>query len=220
MHDKLFERQFDLFLQKQKAEASPRRREMLEKDLTGTIKLFKEALWPVFKSFEGFVLEYEIKGPGGISIFLDVFYCPYRSSFECEGYSAHAETITRSRFDFEKQRIRTMLLHGITYIPFSWDELEKKGHLCRAFVQEMVAKFTSREQHELNIYEKEIIRAFAVSRQSFKIDEVCGLIQKKTTFSRLVVKSLIEKGLIRPARPTLKRHHEFLVEETALFYLQ
>lgn len=220
MNDSIFEKQFETFLQKQKEKANPRRVEMLEKDLTGTIKMFKEALWPVFKSFEGFELEYEIKGPNGVSIFLDVFCIPLRSSFECEGFSAHAETITRSRFDFEKQRIRTMLLLGITYIPFSYDELDKKGHLCRAYVQELVTKLTSRAQLELSVYEKEVIRAFAFSQQTFKIHDVCELIQMKTTFSRQVIKSLIEKGLIRPTRPARVRNHEYVAAAAALQHIQ
>lgn len=220
MFESTFEKQFDAFLLKQRMEASPRRLEMLEKDLTGTIKLFKEALWPVFKSFDGFELEYEIKGPNGVSIFIDVYNKPFRSSFECEGFSAHAESITRGRFDFEKQRVRTMLLNGISYIPFSWDELDKKGHLCSAFVREVIARLTSKAQLELSVYEKEVIRAFVVSQQTFRILDVCELIQKKKTFCRQVIKSLVEKGLIRPALPARMRNHEYIVEESALQYIQ
>lgn len=220
MKESLFEKQFDVFLQKQKEEANPRRLEMLEKDLTGTIKLFKEALWPVFKSFEGFELEYEIKGPNGVSIFLDVFNKPFRSSFECEGYSAHAETITRSRFDFEKQRVRTMLLHGITYIPFSYDELDKKGHLCKSFVRDLLAKLSSGIQSELTLYEREVIRRALELDRPIRLKDINECLGKKRDFSRRVINSLLQKQLIQAVGPGTQRNHRFVLVDDALRYVR
>ncbi|RJX38205.1 hypothetical protein D3P09_19255 [Paenibacillus pinisoli] len=117
--DVLFEKQFNVFLEDQKSKASARRMEMLERDLTGTVKLLKEVIWPIFRSFDGFELEHEMKSSSGVSMFIDVFYKPYRIAFECDGFVPHAETITRKRFNFEKYRVRTMNLYGYVYIPFT-----------------------------------------------------------------------------------------------------
>ncbi|MEK3881693.1 hypothetical protein [Paenibacillus sp. PL2-23] len=214
--DAVWEREFNLFLEQQKRAANARRLEMLEKDLLGTKKLLKEVIWPVFCSFDGFELEYELKGVNGVSIFLDVFYTPLRLAFECEGFSAHAETITRRRFDFEKYRVRLMLLQGICYVPFSWDELDDKNHLNVSYLRELIGKWTSGKENELSIYEREVIRAYGGVEYVFNAANVCDLIGKKKSFSQKVIKSLHEKGLIKPHRPGLKRHHDFLVEAGAL----
>lgn len=217
--DSVFEREFSLFLEQQKSKANARRLEMLDKDLTGAKKLMKEILWPVFQSFDGFVLEHEIKGASGVSIFIDVFYAPLRLAFECEGFSVHAETISRRRFDFEKYRVRLMLLQGIHYVPFSWNELDERSSLNINFIKELVGKLASGKQHELTVYEREVIRVYAASQSPFNIANVCQLIDKKTTFSQKVIKSLIEKRLVKPYRSGLKRNHVYLVEVSALEYL-
>ncbi|MFF2888826.1 hypothetical protein [Paenibacillus sp. NPDC057967] len=129
----LFEKQFEVFLESQRTKASARRLEMLERDLTGTIKLLREVIWPIFRSFDGFELEYEMRSPNGVTMFIDVFYQPYCIAFECDGYSAHVEMITRERFNFEKSRVRSMLLKGYAYVPFSWDELDKKSVFLQKF---------------------------------------------------------------------------------------
>lgn len=220
MHAVQFDAQFDAFLAEQRSSASVRRKEMLEKELTGTIKLFKEVLWPVFKSFEGFELEYEMKSSTGVSVFIDVFYKPYQLAFECEGFGPHAETISRRRFDFEKSRVRTMLLYGYVYIPFSWDELDEKGPHCRGYVEELLGRYTGGERHSLNIYESEVIRYGAARSRTIKLRDVCLCLNKKDSFCRRVLKSLLEKKLIEPANAGLKRNHEFKVSLQALKYLR
>lgn len=49
----IFEVEFEKFLDEQRNAAVGRRLEMLQKDLVGEKKMFKEVLWPVFKSFDG-----------------------------------------------------------------------------------------------------------------------------------------------------------------------
>ncbi|MDG0794648.1 hypothetical protein OMP38_30260 [Cohnella ginsengisoli] len=50
------------FIEKQRKSAAGQRLAMLNRDLSGTIKLLTDILLPVFGSLEGFHLEYEIVG--------------------------------------------------------------------------------------------------------------------------------------------------------------
>ncbi|MEK3781067.1 hypothetical protein [Paenibacillus sp. FSL R5-0810] len=103
-----FEDRFNLFLKEQKSTTDKRRLEMLNRDMTGTKLLIKNVVLPVLGTLQGVDLEYRIKNSAGVSLFIDVFYTPLRLGLECEGFAAHAETITRERFSFERSKIRTM----------------------------------------------------------------------------------------------------------------
>jgi len=109
----LFEQEFRRFVEEQKSGAVGRRLEMLEKDMIGEEKLFREVLWPIFGSFKGFVMQYELITLTGVTIYVDAFYEPYLIGFENEGFVAHAENISRDRLDFERSRVRTMASRGV-----------------------------------------------------------------------------------------------------------
>lgn len=126
-----FEQEFELFLKEQQRTAKGQRLELLKKDLIGEKKLLREIIWPVLKSFRGIILEYELVSASGVKIYIDIFYEPLGLAFESEGYVAHAENITRDRFSFERARVRTIAMYGYKYIPFSWDELNKKPDACQ-----------------------------------------------------------------------------------------
>ena len=126
-----FEEAFVRFLEKQREEAVGVRLQRLSGDLTGEKKLLK-MLWMVFRTLDGFRLEHEITSSSGYKIYIDVFYEPLGLAFECDGFIVHAELISRDRFDMERMRIRRIVACGFVYIPFSYDELDKKPEQCRA----------------------------------------------------------------------------------------
>ncbi|OUS77594.1 hypothetical protein B1748_07300 [Paenibacillus sp. MY03] len=213
-----FEDQFDAFLQQQKKEASSRRLEMLERDLSGTIKMFREALWPIFQTFEGFILEYELVLPNGVHFFIDVFYAPFRFGFECEGFSAHAETISRDRFSFEKARIRHMLLSGCVYIPFSWDELDKKGLQCRDFVCELLRGYNDLNtlNSTLTPYEREAIRCALNLSRPVSVRDLCKSLGRKKDYVNKMIGSLLEKSVFQLTNVAYKRNRTFIVSQNAV----
>ena len=130
------------FVEEQRASARGQRKELLERDLSGTIKLL-EYLWTVLGSFEGITLEYEFTGANGERNYIDVYYEPLGIGFECEGFVPHAETITRRRFSFEKRRIRRKARLRIVYYPFSKDELEYEPEMCCQDLREIIGIHTS-----------------------------------------------------------------------------
>lgn len=217
-----FEEAYPTFLNEQIRNASGRRFEMLQKDLTGEIKLLKEVIWPVFKTFEGFTLEYEMKSISGVHIFADVFYHPLRIIFESDGFVAHAEKITRERFSFERGRMRTFAMYGYKYVPFSWDELDKRPEDCRRTVYALLGKYTGSDDRalkELTVFEREVIRYALRLHRPFQIADVCYCLQVGKDTARKVLKSLHEKGLIRSGGLGTEKIRNYVLSERAQDYL-
>ncbi|XEC96099.1 hypothetical protein AB6A23_05940 [Paenibacillus tarimensis] len=211
----MFEQEFKKFLQEQKRTATGGRLEQLNKDLTGEKKMIGEVLWPVLQSFEGLTLEYELISTSGVRIYIDAFYEPLGLAFESEGYIAHAEKISRDRFSFEKVRVRTLAAYGYFYVPFSWDELDKKPEACRRSVYELLGRFSSSANVEITIYEREVIRYALYLNRPLRLGDVCNCLQLSPPASRRVLRKLMEKKLVRPVNQEKERYHTYIVEKDA-----
>jgi hypothetical protein len=209
----MFESAFEEFLKEQRRSAVGVRQEMLQKDLTGTVVLMR-MLWSVFQSFDGFTLEYEIVSLSGVKIYIDVFYKPLRLGLECDGFVPHAEMIMRERFTFERMRIRTLVMYGIRYIPFSWDELDKKQEACRRMMYELLGRYGG-SQHRLSVNEKEILRDMMRESRPLQLRDACECLGLAEEASRRVIRNLIEKNLVRPAGAGAVRFHSYKLEEQA-----
>lgn len=129
MMDSKFEQAYHAFLERQKHLATGMRLEMLNRDLTGTKKLL-EVLWAVFGKFDDMELEFEQMSTSGVKIYPDVWHRGLRIVFEAHGYVSHAEKMTREKLSFEQMRIRSFMTYPYKYVPFSWDELDKKPEMC------------------------------------------------------------------------------------------
>jgi hypothetical protein len=218
----LFEKMYEEFLEKQRSEATGQRREQLYKDLTGTKKLLEVVLWPVLKSFEELILEYEFVSASGVKIFIDVFYVPLEFAFESEGYVAHAENITRDRFSFERMRVRSMAICRYLYIPFTWDEMDKKAETCRRVLYELLgrySKLTGGSYSELSLFEREVIRYMLRLNRPFRLGDACHCLQSGPEFSRQILRSLMDKKLLKPLTNNAHRHHAYVLEDLAQDYL-
>jgi len=217
-----FEREWDSFLQREIQAAKGRRLERLQGELFGEKKMFREVLWPVFQSFEHFSLEYELKSITGVTIYVDALYHPLRLAFESEGFVPHAENITRERFSFERMRIRTLALYGYKHVPFSWDELDKHAESCRRFLYEMLGRYTGSDDHavrNLSVYEREVIRCANRLLRPIKLQDVCECLGLKKEAARNVLRSLMEKKLVRPLGQGSKRIKLYVLEERAGNYI-
>lgn len=213
----MFEEAFGRFLEEQRSSASGQRLERLHKDLTGEKKMLGEVVWPVLRSFEGITLEYEIISLTGVKIYIDAFYEPLRWALESEGFVPHAQNITRDRFDFERMRVRTIAMYGYTYIPFSWDELDKKPEACRRAVYELLGRHsTEGSAPGLSVYEREVLRYAMRLNRPLRPADVRDCLRLGTTASRQVLRNLMEKKLIHPATGTTHRHHQYIMDKCNL----
>lgn len=217
-----FEAEFEKFLADQQREAVGQRLEMLKRDLTGTKKMLEVAVWPVFRSFEGFVLEHEIISQTGVAIYIDAFHEPLRLAMESVGYAVHAQNITRERFDFEQMRIQTITAFGYKYIPFSWDQLDKKPEACRRLMYQIVGRFGStagKAFEELDVYERELLRYMLVLHRPLKPKDARLCLGLAQDACRRILRKLMQKHFIRPANGTLHRHFEYVLEPKAFEYM-
>ncbi len=199
-----FEEAYEAFLEEQRRNATGMRLEMLNKDLTGTKKLL-EMLWYVLGTFEDLVLEHEVMSLSGVKIYVDVFHRVWRVAFEADGFVVHAEKITRDRFSFERMRVRTLMNLGYRYMPFSWDELDKKPDACRRSVYEMLGRFGGNGSAdrggglgwmELPVYERELIRCAWLNNRAFGMKEACEWLQVGTEAARCVIRQAEARGLL------------------------
>ncbi|MFF2885710.1 hypothetical protein [Paenibacillus sp. NPDC057967] len=212
----MFEKEFRNVVEAQKQGAVGRRLEMLEKEMTGEEKMFKEVLWPVFGSFKGFIMQYELLTFTGVTMYVDAYYEPNRIAFESEGFVAHAENITRNRFDFERNRVRSMASKGITYYPYTWDEMNKKPEVCRSALYEFLGKNRNLADEGLTIYEREVVRNALLLERTVRVADVCEWIGRSADVSRGVLKSMTEKSLLKPMRDDRIRHQEYQLDERAI----
>ncbi len=222
MLDVEFETEYERFLEKQRRSATGRRLEMLQRDMTGEKKLLKEVIWPVLRSFEGILLEYELISTTGVKIYVDVFYLPLGIIFEVEGFVVHAEKITRERFTFERMRVRTMVMYGYKFVPFSWDELDKQPEVCRRAVYELIGRFSSPvglAHKELSMPEREVLRYALVLNRPLRPSDASYCLQLGPEATRLVLRKLMNKKLLKSLGGSKQRHHQYTLEEKVREYM-
>ncbi len=160
----------------------------------------------------------------GVKIYIDIYYEPLGIAFECDGYVFHAELITRDRFSFERMRIRSMAMKGITYIPFSYDELEKKTEACQAHLYMLFGRFESNANTtafmDLKVQERELLRYMNRLDRKFGTQEAAECLKCCTKASRKILRALADKQLIHPLGSGTRRHHYYELTDQAREIIQ
>ncbi len=212
-----FEEEYAKFLASQMRQASGMRLEMLKKHGAGEKKLL-EILFSIFKSFDNFILEYEIVTSTGVRNYIDAFYVPLGIAFEAEGFVVHAEKITRDRFDSERNKVRSAAIKRYIYFPFTWDDMDKRPDLCRRAVYELLGQYAmdgGSNDSELTIYEREIIRRGLQHKDTLSFSNMCVILNSSARFTRSVIQRMVEKRILRPTKPGAKRVHRYVLDQDA-----
>lgn len=207
--------QIERFLTEQRKGASDRRKEMLEKDLAGELLLLKEVLVPVLGSLEDVEMEYELTSMSGFRIYADFCLLKYRMILEVEGFVVHAESITRSRFDTERMRIRTFAEQGYIYVPFTWDELVKQPDVCRRALYAIIGRLGGEQSRhsKLSVRENAVLRYMLLMKRSICLADVRRCLRVSTPTCRRVLKSLIREGYLMQASGGPVRIHTYQLTE-------
>lgn len=211
-----FDESYAAFLEEQRRKATGMRAEMLSKDLTGTKKML-EVLWPVLGTFDLLELEHEITSLNGPKIYADSFHRGWDAVLEADGYVVHGELITLDRFSFERMRVRTFTNLGYRYMPFSWDELDKKPEACRRSVYEMLGRFGGSKATgsggvswmELSVYERELVRCAWLHGLPFGMKEACAWLLCKEDAARTVLRTLESRGFLQRVGGSVKHAHQY-----------
>lgn len=217
-----FEREFSKLLETEKKRASGQRLEMINKDLIGTIRMLEVTVWAVRRTLAGITLEKEIVNRSGYRFYIDAFEDFSRLALEAEGYAAHAQNITRPRFNMEKSRVRTIAAYRYVYTPFTKDQLEESPEECRSSYSELLASYgmvgANAAYEELSIHEREVLRfAKHLNRPLLPADAFfclgCG-----RDFTLKLLKGLVEKELLIPSGKGTLRYRKYILTDRAYRY--
>jgi len=223
MYHSFAEKEYFSMLEQQKKLASGARLELLEKHGEGERKLLIEIVWPVRKSFKGLTLEKEIVTLTGAKAYIDAFDEAVSFGLEAEGFSFHAGNITRARFDFEKNKVRSMAALGIRYIPFTYDEMDKKPEVCRRALFELYGRHGANAQSVTYIsatpFERELIRYVLWLGRPFYMKDVRVCLRKGPEACRGVLREMMAKGLVQPVKMNMKRNHAYVLDKEASLLL-
>ncbi|WEK55702.1 MAG: hypothetical protein P0Y55_06560 [Candidatus Cohnella colombiensis] len=210
-------KEYEKFLAEQIKAATGMRLEMLKKHGAGEKKLLLDILWPVFKSFNGIILEHEITTITGVKAYIDAYIPIFGLGIEGEGFVPHAEQLTRDRFDFSRNKIRSTAVQGITYFPFTWDEMDKKTELCKRSLYEFLGRKTtglSIEYQQLSLHEREVLRYAIRLNRPIRLQDVCECLNIRRDLGYKVIRTLVANKIFSPLNPQFKRNHYYeLVEE-------
>jgi hypothetical protein len=214
----MFELEYERMLEEQKRQASGIRLEMLNKQAEGERKLLTDVVLPVLRTTKGLILEYEFVTLSGVKAYIDVFYESLEIAFEGEGFVTHAQNITRSRFDFERNKVRSMSVFDYKYFPFTWDEMDKKTEVCKRAIYEMLGRRSSGgwsgvSYSEVSLYEREVIRYALRLGRPIRMNDVCECLQSSHDFCLRIIRQMIEKKLLKPKNENTKRNHEYVLAE-------
>lgn len=213
-----FEREFEIFLQEQKQGAEGQRLAKLQEDLTGTKVLLETVVWPVFRTFEDLMLEYEVRTRTGSHIYVDVYHKRLRIAFEEEHFVTHAEKVSRARYDFERFRVRSVAVRGMIYFPYTRDELVKKPDLCRTDLFELVGMLGNREGSglmELPVFEREVIRCAVMETGVFRPGDVARWLNVNLKTARNVIKQMEERKLLSRVGGSANRAYAYELSDLA-----
>ncbi|TFE30004.1 hypothetical protein [Cohnella luojiensis] len=217
------EKEYADLLQEQIRGASGMRLEKLREQSEGERMLLVDIFWPVRRSFKGITLEKEITTLSGVKAYVDAVDESFRFGLEAEGYVSHAENITRPRFDFEKQRVRSMGALQLRFVPFSYDEMNKKPDMCRRALYELYGRYGgnagSDNYQKLNLYEREIIRYAIWLNRPIRMADLRECLGKSNDFSTKMIKRMVDKRLLHPTNADRQRHHEYVLDKDASKYL-
>lgn len=102
------------------------------------------------------------------------------------------------------------------YIPFTWDEMDKKPELCRRAMYELLGRYSTSlgaSYAEVTLYEREVIRYALRLGRPIRMSDVCECLQSAHQFCRRILRGMVEKKLLRPLRADKSRQHDYVLEE-------
>jgi hypothetical protein len=113
-------------------------------------------------------------------------------------------------------------MYGYKYVPFSWDEMEKRSDACRRSVYELLGRFSSTAGmalKELTVSEREVLRYALRLNRPLRLQDACFCLQMRPDATIRVLRKLMEKQMIMPINKGTQRHHEYVLEEKAMHFM-
>ncbi|RED51715.1 hypothetical protein DFP95_14010 [Cohnella lupini] len=113
-------------------------------------------------------------------------------------------------------KIRSVGGYRFTYLPYTWDELDKRPELClRSFYEQLGNYRTTdnKEFHALSVYQREVLRYLLTSSGPVLVADIRRYLHLSSVPCRKILLEMTEQNLIKPIGGGAQRYHEFDIEE-------
>ncbi len=186
--------------------------------------LLENVWWPVFGSFEDLHPEYEISDWNRKSQFLDFAYLPPFGKFglECDGFQSHVREMDRERFSYSLNRDTFLTGIGWKMIHFSFDDVQQRPEMCRMLLQLVIGPHFIQKASmvTLHVIEKEILRLAWRLEGRVRPKHVTDLLGIDFRTSRNWLRSLVDKGMLKPEDKGGKIRSYELLEKSMIYLAQ
>jgi len=140
-----FDRELELYLEKQIAESTgERRRRLTEVNRHAETLFLRKVWWPMFGNFDYLHAEWEVPDLWKGVRFLDFAYLryPLRVGIEIEGFGPHARYADRGKFADDHLRAAALTAEGWIILRFSYDTVNEHPERIRQLLTLLIGRWT------------------------------------------------------------------------------
>lgn len=181
-------------------EASPRRRELLQKGLSrGTMDFLRWIWYPAVGNFDHVHAEFEIRDFNNGYRYLDLAYMPggAKGCIEIQDYRSHARDIETSRFKDLCMKQALLALDDWLFLPVAYLSIRDDPGVCKQLTLSFVGKFLSTSAPSgLHWAQAETLRFAHRLLRPFTPAELAAHLRLSGQRTRFVLHDLLKKKLL------------------------
>jgi hypothetical protein len=218
-----FDRELELYLEKQIAESTgERRRRLTEVNRHAETLFLRKVWWPMFGNFDYLHAEWEVPDLWKGVRFLDFAYLryPLRVGIEIEGFGPHARYADRGKFADDHLRAAALTAEGWIILRFSYDTVNEHPERIRQLLTLLIGRWTGIGEQAplLDELDKKIVRLALKLQRPITPRQVCEMAGICAQTARRRLKALTEKRVFRPhGGVTRIRSYELCTENERMF---
>jgi hypothetical protein len=217
-----FEQAHRLFIQRHVRESSRERRKRMMEGGHGFAekKFLSDIWWPAFGHLDNLYPEYEIRDFRDGYRFIDfaLLLGPQKVCIEIDGYGSHYRDMNRWQFADQLMRQNHLMLDGWRVLRFAFDDIADKPRQCQQMLLQLHGKLLlSGEEvvrEKLSIVEQELLKyALRSADLSVTATMVAGEFDIRRKYAWILLKRLMQKGVLEPAREGAARVRTYRVSD-------
>ncbi len=197
-----FELAYEEWMRGHLADATGERlRRLAELERHAEKQFLKQVWWPMYRSFEGLIPEYEVKDFRDGERYLDFAYIrgSYKICIEIDGYGPHWKQASRRQFGDHLMRQLYLTIDGWIVIRFSYDYIVDMPRQCQQALQQLIGKLYGNMVYDgcLTPAEKDVIRVFVRGGAALKTTELNKGLDYHPKHAIRIMRGLVQKGVVQ-----------------------